>query len=114
MVVKQWYDYERDGLTFLSSLSHQLPIRFEYESAFDQNGLLYWIGSNERTQDWINPCSHSFERRLQKRLLARSSLQKQMVLGAMVQRGVEWKWANLLNESNDQCSESHKYPDDAF
>ncbi|RMZ94075.1 E3 ubiquitin- ligase HECTD1 isoform X2 [Brachionus plicatilis] len=41
MLVKQWYHYERDGLTFLSSLSHQLPIRFEYESDFDQNGLFY-------------------------------------------------------------------------
>ena len=59
MVVKQWYDYERNGLVFWSSLERNMPVDFVYESDFDQNGILYWIGSNGRTQDWINPCSHN-------------------------------------------------------
>lgn len=56
MVVKQWYDYERSSLDFVKT---NLPIEFNYESNFDENGLLYWIGSNGRSKDWVNPSLHN-------------------------------------------------------
>lgn len=31
---------------------------FTYASDFDQNGILYWVGTNGRTvSDYTNPCS---------------------------------------------------------
>ena len=46
---------------FIKELNQKLPFVFEYESDFDQNGLIYWIGSNGRTNSnvWLNPHSHN-------------------------------------------------------
>jgi hypothetical protein len=62
MVIKQWYDYDRPNLYFVKALNENLPFTFEYESDFDQNGLIYWIGSNGRNKHdaWMNPHSHNF------------------------------------------------------
>ena len=58
MVVKQWYDYERATLSFVRQLEAN-PVEFTYESDFDENGLLYWIGTNGGTaSDWLNPSAH--------------------------------------------------------
>ena len=46
-VAKQWYDFERSSLTLSSTLktSH---ITFTHQQDFDENGLMYWIGSNAK------------------------------------------------------------------
>ena len=32
------------------------PVTFTHQSDFDENGLLYWIGTNARTAaEWVNP-----------------------------------------------------------
>lgn len=66
MVIKQWYDYGRKSLTFLTALQQRIDtdgmVEFKYESEFDENGLIYWIGTNGKTRssaDWINPHSHN-------------------------------------------------------
>jgi ankyrin repeat protein len=60
MVVKQWYDYERSTLNFIKSLEGKLPYDFKYHSDFDENGLIYWIGTNGKARpDWCNPSSHN-------------------------------------------------------
>ncbi|CAF0905235.1 unnamed protein product [Brachionus calyciflorus] len=59
MVLKQWFDYDREGLYFLTSLDAQLPVEFNYEKDFDDNGILYWIGTNGKTSDWLNAFNHS-------------------------------------------------------
>lgn len=57
MVIKQWYDHERSTLTFTSL---RLPREFNYESDFDKNGLLYWIGTNGLTEsEWVNPSANN-------------------------------------------------------
>ena len=41
----------------------KLPFTLDYESDFDENGLIYWIGSNGRQKHdggWVNPHSHNF------------------------------------------------------
>lgn len=60
MVIKQWYDYDRSSLNFVRAIKNQLPFEFKYESDFDDNGLIYWIGSNGKSrQEWCNPHSHN-------------------------------------------------------
>ena len=34
------------------------PLTFRRQSDFDQNGIIYWVGSNARTSDWVNPAAH--------------------------------------------------------
>ncbi len=55
MLVRQWFDYDRASLHFLSAtpLPHLLP----YSSDFDEHGLLHWIGTNGLTAPWVNPAS---------------------------------------------------------
>lgn len=55
MVLKQWYDYERSTLKFANT---QLPMVLEYTGDFDENGLLYWLGSNGKSVEWVNPSAH--------------------------------------------------------
>ena len=45
-------------MEFVKQLKSAGRLTFSYTSDFDQNGLLYWIGTNGRTQaDYINPGS---------------------------------------------------------
>lgn len=46
-VAKQWYDFERNTFHFVK-LARRLksPLTFRRVTDFDDNGILYWIGSN--------------------------------------------------------------------
>lgn len=47
MVAKQWYDYERCTFSFVRKLKEiGQKIYFKHQSDFDENGVLYWIGTN--------------------------------------------------------------------
>lgn len=56
MVAKQWYDMDRSSFIFLKKLKEATdPMVFKHQSDFDENGLIYFIGSNGRTTEWVNP-----------------------------------------------------------
>nr|XP_012137757.1 PREDICTED: E3 ubiquitin-protein ligase HECTD1 isoform X4 [Megachile rotundata] len=56
MVAKQWHDHDRSTFTFVKKLKEGNRITFKYQSDFDENGLLYWIGTNAKTcSEWVNP-----------------------------------------------------------
>ncbi|XP_054264078.1 E3 ubiquitin-protein ligase HECTD1-like [Macrosteles quadrilineatus] len=57
MVAKQWYDYERSSFAFVRRLKEQgTRITFRHQHDFDDNGLIYWIGTNGKTcPEWVNP-----------------------------------------------------------
>jgi E3 ubiquitin-protein ligase HECTD1 len=56
IVAKQWYDYERAAYHFVRvARDLTAPILCKRVSDFDKNGIFYWIGSNARSADWINP-----------------------------------------------------------
>ncbi|XP_065564117.1 E3 ubiquitin-protein ligase HECTD1-like isoform X3 [Artemia franciscana] len=58
MVAKQWYDAERSQLNFVKRLKEGPPVTFSHNSDFDQNGIIYWIGTNGKTiSDWVNPAN---------------------------------------------------------
>ena len=46
-VAKQWYDFERHTFHFVQ-LAKKLkaPLSFRRVTDFDDNGILYWVGSN--------------------------------------------------------------------
>ncbi|XP_012942946.1 E3 ubiquitin-protein ligase HECTD1 isoform X2 [Aplysia californica] len=57
MVAKQWYDFDRQTFTFVKKLKEPgTRITFAHQNDFDENGLLYWIGTNGKTSyEWVNP-----------------------------------------------------------
>ncbi|XP_076297611.1 ubiquitin fusion-degradation 4-like isoform X1 [Lasioglossum baleicum] len=56
MVAKQWYDHDRSTFTFVKKLKEGNKITFKYHYDFDENGLLYWIGTNAKScTEWVNP-----------------------------------------------------------
>ncbi|CAF3546281.1 unnamed protein product [Rotaria sordida] len=58
MVLKEWYDYPYSNLEFVKQLKLDNRLTFTYTNDFDQNGILYWIGTNGKTvSDYTNPCS---------------------------------------------------------
>lgn len=49
MVAKQWYDYERGTFAFVRRLREiAQPLTFRHQHDFDENGIIYWIGTNSR------------------------------------------------------------------
>lgn len=48
MVAKQWYDYDRSSFNFVKKLKEGQTITFTHQHDFDDNGLIYWIGSNAK------------------------------------------------------------------
>merc|ERR1719410_1026044 len=59
MVAKQWYDFDRNTFNFIKKLEENQTIEFAHQSDFDNNGLMYWIGTNGRTvADWVNPAQY--------------------------------------------------------
>lgn len=47
MVAKQWYDYERSTFAFVRRLKEiGSKITFRHQHDFDDNGIIYWIGTN--------------------------------------------------------------------
>ena len=58
MVAKQWYDYDRSAFSFIKRVS-ETSVTFTHQSDFDENGLLYWIGTNAKTAaEWVNPAQY--------------------------------------------------------
>ena len=60
MVGKRWHDYERKDVFCLKYLKEEIELnggfKFTYESDFDKNGLIYFIGSNAlQADEWTNP-----------------------------------------------------------
>ncbi|XP_012253550.2 E3 ubiquitin-protein ligase Ufd4 isoform X10 [Athalia rosae] len=56
MVAKQWHDHDRSTFTFVKKLKEGNRMTFKYQHDFDENGLIYWIGTNAKTSsEWVNP-----------------------------------------------------------
>ncbi|XP_044007998.1 E3 ubiquitin-protein ligase Ufd4 isoform X5 [Aphidius gifuensis] len=56
MVAKQWHDHDRSTFTFVKKLKDIDKLTFQYQHDFDENGIIYWIGTNGKTtNEWINP-----------------------------------------------------------
>lgn len=58
MVAKQWYDMDRVNFLFLKKLADEQYATLKHHSHFDENGLIYFIGSNGRTAEWVNPSQY--------------------------------------------------------
>lgn len=54
-VAKQWFDMDRSTFLFLKKLKESAELTFKHQHDFDENGLIYFIGSNGRTTEWVNP-----------------------------------------------------------
>ncbi|XP_043220195.1 E3 ubiquitin-protein ligase HECTD1-like [Amphibalanus amphitrite] len=58
-VAKQWYDYDRSTFTFVKRIRDNPSTVFTHQSDFDENGIIYWIGTNAKTAyEWVNPCQY--------------------------------------------------------
>ncbi|XP_015591532.2 E3 ubiquitin-protein ligase HECTD1 isoform X2 [Cephus cinctus] len=56
MVAKQWHDHDRSTFTFAKKLKEGNKLTFKYQHDFDENGIIYWIGTNAKTStEWVNP-----------------------------------------------------------
>ncbi|KAL4721510.1 hypothetical protein ACJJTC_017330 [Scirpophaga incertulas] len=55
---RQWYDMERSSLHFVQRIKAEAPMTFTYDHDFDENGVVYFIGSNGGTCEWVNPGAH--------------------------------------------------------
>lgn len=55
MVAKQWYDMERSTYLYLKKLKETKNTCFKHQQDFDENGIIYFIGSNGKSTDWVNP-----------------------------------------------------------
>ncbi|EDW13533.2 E3 ubiquitin-protein ligase Ufd4 [Drosophila mojavensis] len=59
MVAKQWYDLDRSTFLYLKQMrEHKQGISFTYNFDFDEEGLIYYIGSNGKTCEWVNPAQY--------------------------------------------------------
>ncbi|KAK3576282.1 hypothetical protein CHS0354_036017 [Potamilus streckersoni] len=61
MVAKQWYDYDRSTFNFVKRLKESnVPVIFTHQTDFDDNGIIYWIGTNGKTvSEWVNPAQYN-------------------------------------------------------
>ncbi|XP_061382939.1 E3 ubiquitin-protein ligase Ufd4 isoform X3 [Danaus plexippus] len=57
-VARQWYDMDRSTFHFVQKIKSEAPMTFTYDHDFDENGVLYFIGSNGGTCEWVNPGAH--------------------------------------------------------
>ncbi|KAG5675368.1 hypothetical protein PVAND_005277 [Polypedilum vanderplanki] len=56
MVAKQWYDMDRSTFLYLKKLKENKNNNvFKHQHDFDENGIIYYIGSNGKSTDWVNP-----------------------------------------------------------
>lgn len=53
-VAKQWFDMDRSTFVFLKKMKEE-EFTFKHQTDFDENGLIYFIGSNGKTTEWVNP-----------------------------------------------------------
>lgn len=58
MVAKQWYDMDRANFYFLKKLKENPDFCFKHQHDFDENGILYFIGTNGKTTEWVNPAQY--------------------------------------------------------
>lgn len=60
MVAKQWYDMDRSSFLYLKKLKEAKPgsVHFKHQHDFDENGLVYYIGTNGKTTEWVNPAQY--------------------------------------------------------
>ncbi|XP_055709356.1 E3 ubiquitin-protein ligase Ufd4 isoform X3 [Phlebotomus papatasi] len=59
MVAKQWYDMDRSTYFYLKKLRENgKQIVFKHQYDFDENGLIYFIGTNGKTTEWVNPAQY--------------------------------------------------------
>ncbi|KAI8422310.1 hypothetical protein MSG28_006187 [Choristoneura fumiferana] len=58
-VARQWYDMDRAAFNFVQRIKAEAPMDFVYDHDFDENGVLYFIGSNGGTCEWVNPGAHA-------------------------------------------------------
>ncbi|KAI4462742.1 e3 ubiquitin-protein ligase trip12 [Holotrichia oblita] len=59
MVAKQWYDYDRTTFQFLKKLKEPKYQIFKHNHDFDENGIIYFIGTNGKTcSEWVNPAQY--------------------------------------------------------
>lgn len=58
MVAKQWYDMDCSTYIFLKTLKENKGTVFKHQSDFDENGIIYFIGSNGKTTEWVNPAQY--------------------------------------------------------
>ncbi|XP_075151574.1 ubiquitin fusion-degradation 4-like isoform X2 [Haematobia irritans] len=60
MVAKQWYDMERSNFLYLKKLrEHKQGMVFKHHHDFDEEGLIFYIGSNGKTCEWVNPAQYN-------------------------------------------------------
>ncbi|XP_072221524.1 E3 ubiquitin-protein ligase HECTD1 isoform X2 [Leuresthes tenuis] len=59
MVAKQWYDFERSSFVFVRKLREGQIFAFRHQHDFDENGIIYWVGTNAKTAyEWVNPAAY--------------------------------------------------------
>uniref|UniRef100_A0A673WMV3 E3 ubiquitin-protein ligase n=1 Tax=Salmo trutta TaxID=8032 RepID=A0A673WMV3_SALTR len=59
MVAKQWYDFDRSSFIFVRKLREGQTFTFRHQHDFDENGIVYWIGTNAKTAyEWVNPAAY--------------------------------------------------------
>jgi E3 ubiquitin-protein ligase HECTD1 len=58
MVAKQWYDMDRSTYVFLKTLKDNKGMVFKHQNDFDENGIIYFIGSNGKSTEWVNPAQY--------------------------------------------------------
>ncbi|KAG9480960.1 hypothetical protein GDO78_010299 [Eleutherodactylus coqui] len=59
MVAKQWYDFDRSSFVFVRKLREGQSCIFRHQHDFDDNGIMYWIGTNAKTAyEWVNPAAY--------------------------------------------------------
>lgn len=59
MVAKQWYDFDRSTFQFLKKLRDAKYQTFKHSHDFDENGIIYFIGTNGKTcSEWVNPAQY--------------------------------------------------------
>lgn len=47
-VAKQWYDFDRSSFIFVRKLREGQNFIFRHQHDFDENGIVYWIGTNAK------------------------------------------------------------------
>ncbi|KAH0620554.1 hypothetical protein JD844_021133 [Phrynosoma platyrhinos] len=58
-VAKQWYDFDRASFVFVRKLREGQTFIFRHQHDFDENGIIYWIGTNAKTAyEWVNPAAY--------------------------------------------------------
>ncbi|XP_053661606.1 E3 ubiquitin-protein ligase Ufd4 [Anopheles marshallii] len=60
MVAKQWYDMERSSFLYLRKMKEAKSgtMQFRHRHDFDENGIIYYIGTNGKTLEWVNPAQY--------------------------------------------------------